>query len=360
MPSETQETMNWTLVSTGQPLRLIPQPVPEPQGRQVLLKVTHCGVCHSDLYFQDGYYDLGQGHKLLLADRGVQLPMVPGHETVGTVVAIGPEAKGVSIGDQGIAFPWAGCGSCPRCLSGNEHLCFNPVTLGVMRNGGYGTHVLLQRPEHLIDFKGIDPALAATFACSGITAYSAVKKALPLGAQEAIVVVGAGGLGLAAISIIRALSPAARIVAVDISDQRLALARSTGAHASVNAGPDGLTKRIQEAAGQPIGAAIDFVGSTATAGAAIGALAKGGKYIIIGLYGGALSLQLPLLPLRAVSVIGSYVGSLGEMRELVQLAKDGKLAPLPIERVPHNDPNRALNRVRAGGLEGRLVLTADL
>ena len=218
---------------------------------------------------------------------------------------------------------------------------------------------MLQRPEHLINFEGIDPALAATYACSGITAYSAVKKTLPLNAEEAIVIVGAGGLGLAAINIAKTFGSSTRIVVVDINDKRLELARSAGVHAVVNAGADGLVKRLQDAAGQPIGAIVDFVGATSTAEAAIAALSKGGRYVIVGLYGGGMTLQLPMMPLRAISVIGSYVGSLAEMHELVALAKNGKLSPTPIERVSHDDPNRALDRVRAGGLEGRLVLTTE-
>jgi propanol-preferring alcohol dehydrogenase len=354
-----RQSSNWTLVCTGSPLSLMKQDIPEPQGTQVLLEVTHCGVCHSDLYFQDGFYDLGGGKKLSLADRGVKLPMVPGHETVGTVVAMGPDAQGVSIGDSGIAFPWAGCGACSRCLNGNEHLCFNPRTLGVFHSGGYGTHVLLQRPEHLINCDGIDPALAATYACSGVTAISAVKKLLPLSTDEAVVIFGAGGLGLAAIAIVRALGPNTRTVVVDISDERLDMARAAGASACVNAREDGLAAKIQAAAGQPISGSIDFVGSTQTAEASLAALAKGGKYIIVGLYGGGLQLQLPLLPLRAISIVGSYVGSLADLRELVALAKAGTLAPTPVERVSHDDPNSALDRLRSGRVAGRLVLSTQ-
>ncbi len=128
----------WAVVRSGQPLEAIEVTTPVPTGTQVLLKTTFCGVCHSDLYFQDGYYDLGGGKRLSLKDRGVTLPFVPGHETVGKVVAFGPDAKGVAVGDHRLVYPWAGCGHCKRCLSGNEHMCLTPRSLGVFRNGGYG------------------------------------------------------------------------------------------------------------------------------------------------------------------------------------------------------------------------------
>jgi len=182
------------VVRNGQPLEAVEVTTPEPTGTQVLLKTTYCGVCHSDLYFQDGYYDLGGGKRLSLKDRGVKLPFIPGHETVGKVVALGPEAKGVAVGDHRLVYPWAGCGKCKHCLSGNDHMCLTPRSLGVFRDGGYGTHVLVDKPEHLVDFGNVDPALAATYACSGITAYSAVRKLSDVEPDSPVVVIGAGGL----------------------------------------------------------------------------------------------------------------------------------------------------------------------
>ena len=130
----------WAVVRNGQPLEAVEVTTPEPTGTQVLLKTTFCGVCHSDLYFQDGYYDLGGGKRLSLQDRGVTLPFIPGHETVGKVVALGPQAKGVAIGDHRLVYPWAGCGKCKHCVSGNDQMCLTPRSLGVFRDGGYGTH----------------------------------------------------------------------------------------------------------------------------------------------------------------------------------------------------------------------------
>jgi alcohol dehydrogenase/propanol-preferring alcohol dehydrogenase len=345
----------WAIVANGVPLEEINLPTPEPRGTQVLLRVTHCGVCHSDLYFQDGYYDLGGGKRLSLKDRGVSLPFVPGHETVGRVVAFGPLARNVAVGDHRIVFPWVGCGHCNRCKVGNEYLCLAPQTLGVLRNGGYGTHVIAERPEHLIDFGNVDPALAATYACSGVTAYSAVKKLLPLAAEDPVVIIGAGGLGLAAIKTLRALKHS-NIVVVDVNPGKLRIALEAGARACVDGRVADLTVQISRAAAAPILGVVDFVASSATARAGVDVLSKGGTYVPVGLYGGDITLQLPTIPLRAIAIRGSYVGSLAELRELVELAKSGALGASPIERVPHARPNEALDRVRKGDVDGRLVL----
>lgn len=349
----------WAIVESGKPLQGIDLPTPEPTGTQVLVEVTHCGVCHSDLYFQDGYYDLGGGKRLNLSDRGVRLPFIPGHETVGTVVAAGPDARGVAIGDRRIVYPWAGCGACARCRAGTEQLCLTPRSLGVYRNGGYGTHVLVDRPEHLIDFGALDPALAATYACSGITAYSAVQKLLPLTAEDPVVVIGAGGLGLAAISILRALG-LPRIVAVDVSEAKLATAREAGATVLVDGRLEALGATIAKEAGAPVLGVVDFVASSATATAGIEALSRGGTYVPVGLYGGEITLALPTLPMRAISIRGSYTGSIQELKELVELANTGALMPMAVECVSHAHPNEALDRVRRGEVTGRLVLDASL
>lgn len=349
----------WAVVRNGHPLEAVEITTPVPTGTQVLLKTTFCGVCHSDLYFQDGYYDLGGGKRLSLKDRGVTLPLIPGHETVGKVVAFGPEAKGVAIGDHRLVYPWAGCGKCEHCLSGEDHMCPTPRSLGVFRDGGYGAHVLVDKPEHLVDFGDVDPALAATYACSGITAYSAVKKLSAVGQDNPIVVIGAGGLGLAAISILAALGYQ-RIIAVDIGEDKLRVALEAGAHAGINASADDLVDALAKSAGRPIYGVVDFVASSATATAGIAVLARGGTYVPVGLYGGDLTLPLPTIPLRAITLRGSYTGSQRELRELVDLAKQGKLRPMPVERVSHDDPNTALDRVRSGALSGRLVLDAEL
>ena len=165
----------WAVVANDQPLELLESPDPVPKGAEVLLEVMHCGVCHSDLHFVHGSFDLGGGQVLKITDRGVQLPCAPGHEIVGRVMALGPDATGVAVGDERVVYPWIGCGRCELCLSDRENLCYQSNSLGVIRDGGFGSHVILPNSSYLFDFAGVDPALASTFACSGLTVSSAIK-----------------------------------------------------------------------------------------------------------------------------------------------------------------------------------------
>ena len=347
----------WAVVENGADLQDIELPTPEPAGTEVLLEVTHCGVCHSDLHIWDGWYDLGGGARMTLKDRGVVLPLAMGHEIVGRVAKLGPEATGVSVGDLRIVYPWVGCGACDRCLAEEDNMCLTGRALGVYQNGGYGTHVVAPHPRHLVDPGTLDPALAATYACSGITVYSAVQKVMPLAPAEAVVVVGAGGLGLACIGVLRALGHR-RIVCVDVDEAKLAGARNAGATEVVDArGPD-VTARIVEAAGGPVLAVIDLVNGSATAAFAVPALRKGGKLVQVGLFGGEMRVPLPIMPMRALTIQGSYVGSPKELREVVALAQEGRLPPLPVERVARANTNEALHRLRNGQVHGRLVLVA--
>ena len=348
----------WAVVENGADLQELELPTPEPQGTEVLLEVTHCGVCHSDLHIWEGSYDMGGGKYMSLKDRGVVLPLAMGHEIVGRVSKLGPDATGVAVGDLRIVFPWLGCGICRRCLAEEDNMCVVANrSLGVYRNGGYATHVVAPHPRHLIDLGTLDPAVAATYACSGVTVYSAVRKVLPMAPTEPIVVVGAGGLGLNAIEILKALGHKA-IVVVDLNAEKLQSATAAGATAVVDASTAGTTQRILDACGGPVLAVIDLVNGTATAAFAFAALRKGGKLVQVGLFGGEMTLPLPLMPIRALTVQGSYVGNPKELRELVNLAQNGGITPLPITQMPQSNANSALQRLRDGKVTGRIVLTA--
>ena len=349
----------WAVIENGADLQELELPTPEPQGTEVLLEVTHCGVCHSDLHIWEGHYDLGGGKQMSLKDRGVVLPLAMGHEIVGRVAKLGPDAAGVAVGDVRIVFPWLGCGQCDRCLAEEDNMCtVASRSLGVYQNGGYGTHVVAPHPRHLIDPGTLDPAVAATYACSGVTVYSAVRKVLPMPPTEPIVLIGAGGLGLNAIEILKALGHKA-IVAVDLSAEKLKAATAAGATAVVDASTPGTAERILDACGgRPVMAIIDLVNGTATAAVAFQVLRKGGKLIQVGLFGGEMRLPLPLMAMRALTVQGSYVGNPKELRELVALAQDGGITPLPITPLPQSSANTALHRLRDGKVTGRIVLTA--
>jgi alcohol dehydrogenase, propanol-preferring len=347
----------WAVVEAGKPLEHIDLPTPEPVGTEVLLEVTHCGVCHSDLHFWHGYYDLGGGNKLRLADRGVTLPRAPGHEIVGRVVRLGPDATGVSVGDLRVVYPWIGCGKCERCRDGEDNMCTEQQTLGVIRHGGFGSHVVAPHPHYLVDPGTVDPAVAATYACSGITVYGAVRKVMPLAPDDPVVLIGAGGLGLSAIAMLKALGHRA-IVSVDIAADKRQAAGDSGATAVVDGKAENLTQAMMAAAGGQVKAVIDFVNNDATARAGFDALAKGGKFVAVGIGGGMITLSLSGMVFRGLSVAGSLTGSPQDLREVMALAQSGKLAPLPVERLPKDDANAALARLEDGTVTGRLVLVA--
>lgn len=350
----------WAVVETGKPLQEIELPTPEPTGAQVLLEVTHAGVCHSDLHIWEGEYDLGSRGKMRLTDRGVTLPLAMGHEIVGRVVKLGPEAEGqgVKVGDIRLVYPWVGCGKCAVCLRDEENMCLTPRSLGVYQHGGYATHVLASHVKHLVDISGLDPALAATYACSGVTVYSAINKLMPMDPDEPIVLVGAGGLGLNAIAILKALGHR-RICIVDVDQKKLEAAKQEGATDMVLASGEDTTRRILDACGGPVAGVIDLVNGTQTARFAFDALRKGGKLVQVGLFGGELSIPLPLMPIRALTVQGSYVGNVKELRALIDIAKKGKIPPIPVTREPLRNADAALNRLREGKVVGRIVLTAE-
>jgi alcohol dehydrogenase/propanol-preferring alcohol dehydrogenase len=231
-------------------------------------------------------------------------------------------------------------------------------SLGVYQNGGYGTHVIAPHPRHLVNPGAVPPEIAATYACSGITVYSAIKKAMPLAPDQPIVVVGAGGLGMNAIAILKAMNHR-NIIVVDISPDKRQAALRAGAAKAVDGSGEGVTRRIVEAAGGPVPAVIDLVNGTATARFAFDALNKGGKLIQVGLFGGELMLPLPLMAIRALTVQGSYVGNPKELRELIELAQQGTLEALPVETVPQREAHNALMRLREGRVTGRLVLKSE-
>ena len=348
---------SYDVVDFGAPLRQTEKPTPKPQGTEVLLRTLAAGVCHSDLHIWEGWYDLGGGKKLTVKDRGLVPPLTMGHEIVGEVAALGPEATGVKLGDKRLVHPWIGCGTCVTCRRGEEQLCMVPRFLGVQKPGGYADHVLVPHPRYLLDLGKLTPAQAAPFACSGITAYGALKcVGEAVLTEQPILIIGAGGLGLMSLALLKAMGGFGAVVA-DIDPKKRDAALKAGALAAIDAAAPDAVKQAQAAAPAPIGAAIDFVGAANTARLGIDALAKGGKYVIVGLFGGDITLSLPLLPMRAITIQGSYVGSLAELKELLALVASGKVPPLPLSQRPLDQANAVLEELKAGRIIGRAVLT---
>jgi alcohol dehydrogenase, propanol-preferring len=345
----------WAVVANDKPLELIESPTPIPKGTEVMVQVTQCGVCHSDLHFWKGSFDLGGGQVLKITDRGVKLPCAPGHEIVGTVVAMGPDASDIEIGDERIVYPWIGCGQCELCLSDRENLCYQSNSLGMIRDGGFGTHVVLPNSSYLFDFGDIDPALASTFACSGLTVYSAIKKLQPLDPDRPVLLIGAGGLGLVAIATLRALGHSDVMVIDPNAEKRRAAIKAGAKQALDNSG--GLSaESVMQSAGGFVLAAVDFVNKNDTVSLAMNCLGKGGKLVLVGVGGGEYPLSLAGMIFRPRTILGSITGSRQDLREVIALARSGKLAPLPVTRMAKHEVNRALNLLKEGKVIGRLVL----
>ena len=343
--------ISYQIIEHGKPLQKVLADTPKPQGGEVLVRITRSGVCHSDLHIWEGYFDLGGGKRFYVKERGCVPPFTPGHEPLGIVEAVGPKAPKSLVGKKRLVHPWIGCGKCAICKAGNDNYCVSGRRIpGVTRPGAYATHVLVPDAKYLVDSSGIEDSFAATLACSGVTAYSAAAKLPGLAPADRVAVIGCGGVGMAGIAVLRAKG-AKNIVACDIDSEKLRMAIKLGARETVNTREPDAAQKLQGIAG-----AIDFVGMPAPAALGIGALRNGGRYVVVGLYGGELVHPLPPIAQRAIGIQGSYVGSLQELKEVVALAKKGKLKPMPVETRPAEQANQSLEDLKGGRVVGRVVL----
>ncbi len=345
--------VSYQVETFGRPLAQVVRDIPTPQGSEVVLKVGSCGVCHSDVHLHDGYFDLGNDVKLDMT-RTVKPPRTLGHEIAGTVVAVGPDAQGVKVGDRRVVFPWIGCGTCSLCEAGHEHLCNSPQALGIHRDGGFATHTVVPHARYLLDYGNLAEEQACTYACSGLTAYSALKKVGPLGPRDPLLIIGAGGVGLSGIRLARQMFDTAPIV-VELDKSKWDMAREAGAGELIDPTADGALKSLMKATGG-VAAAIDFVGAAATFNFGFNALRKAGKMVCVGLFGGSTPIVPAMVSMKAVSVTGSYVGSLQEMQELMAIARTGVLPDLPLGTQALDTATQALEDLRAGRIRGRTIL----
>ena len=330
------------------------KPRPEPTGTEVLLRVSGAGVCHSDVHLWEGSYDLGGDRKLSFADR-LKLPLTLGHETAGEVVALGPDATGIALGASCIACSWIGCRECVACEAGDEHLCTAPRFLGVNRDGGYADYLLVPHPRYLVEIGDLDPVASAPLVCSGLTTYSALRKFGPLLAHQPIAIIGAGGLGLIALGILKMLGGKGAVV-VELDARKREAAMAAGALATIDPrAPDAATQ-LRRALGGGVLGVLDLVGSGETATLAVETLDKGGRLVIVGLFGGAMTLAVPLVPMKALTIQGSYIGSPAELRELVALVRGHGMPTTSIDRRPLAQAAQALDDLRLGKVVGRVVL----
>lgn len=327
---------------------------PAPQSSEVLVRIERCGVCHSDLHMQDGYFTLGDG-KTLDVRAGRTLPFTLGHEIAGVVESAGPDAA-AKIGARVAVYPWIGCGTCAACKAGEENLCSNNRHLGISVDGGFASHVLVPHPRYLMDYAPMSPSFAGALMCSGLTAYAALKRLTAHAQRGPALLVGLGGVGMMGLSIARALFEHSPIVA-DIDASKRDAALKAGAAAAFDPADKDARRAILKAAGG-VYAVCDFVGSDKSLAFATGALAKGGKVVVTGLLGGNFATPVAMFPLKAMTIEGTLTGTLAEANEVMTLARAGKIAPLPISERPLADAQAALDDLRGGRVVGRVVLTA--
>jgi len=343
------------ILKTKEPLHLEDLGTPKPKHEQVLVRVESAGVCHSDLHLWEGGYAGPQGIFMKVEDRGVRFPLTPGHEVAGRIEEIGESVTGFQTGERVLVYPWIGEGLCPACRVGEENLCDSPRTLGIYQDGGYSELILVPSHKYLVKIQNLDISASASLACSGLTAYTAVKKANAQ-ASETMVLVGAGGLGLMAVQLAKAITNA-QVVIVDVDDKKLSEAKRLGADQTINSLSIDAVKGIKDiTSGIGSEIVIDFVNNAKTAQTTINMIRKRGRLIMVGLFGGALELNLPLIPLRAFTLTGAYTGRFADLIDLVALAKSGKIQSVVSRKYKLDEVNQALNELKDGKIIGRAVL----
>ena len=343
------------IVAYGQPLEAIEEATPEPTGTEVLVQVNHCGVCHSDLHIHDGFFSLGNDRRLDVSG-GRDLPFTLGHEIQGEVAALGPDATGIHVADECVLYPWIGCGNCAQCETGQENLCGSNRNLGTRKDGGFSDYVLVPHPRYLLNANGIPGGLAGTYMCSGLTAYSALKKVGEVSKADKILILGLGGVGYMGLQLAQSLFGDI-ILCADIDASKRDEALRAGAKQVYDSSDQTESKSVIRDTGGGVYAVLDFVGSEASVGFGRKCLRRGGRLILVGLFGGGIQIDLPLMALQGHSIIGSITGSLGEARELLAFVKENRVNSIPIEERPLDQANSALDDLRAGKVIGRVVLT---
>ena len=342
------------IIEPNKPLEINETELPKPNGNQVIVKVKSTGVCHSDLHLWEGGYDTGDGF-MKVTDRGVKFPVTPGHEVVGNVEEIGDSVQGVDIGDLVLVYPWIGCGQCTTCEKGNTNLCESPKSLGVFQDGGYAEYVLVPDAKFLAKIDNLDPDAAASLACSGLTAFTAVKKALT-NSPENILIVGAGGLGLMGVQIASALTKA-NIICADLDDEKLESAKKLGATHIINTKESDAVKKIMSICNEKgVDSIIDFVNAPPTVKIDLSLIRKRGNIILVGLFGGSVELSLVSVPLKAITIQGAYTGNYNDMLELIKLAQRGVINPIVSKHYKLDEANTALGDLKNRKIIGRAVI----
>ncbi|MGD8917834.1 MAG: alcohol dehydrogenase [Nitrosopumilaceae archaeon] len=344
------------LVEIKKPLIINNIKTPTLDKSQVLVRVKATGVCHSDLHLVEGSYDLGRGEILKVAERGVKLPLVPGHEIAGIIAKTGGEVNGFQIGDKVIVYPWIGCGKCQTCRSGNENLCDWPKSIGIFQDGGYAEFVVIPDSKYLIRIQTEDLEGYASLTCAGLTAYNAIKKANSKPEPQTIMIVGAGGLALMAIQIAKEIT-SAKIICVARNQKKLEKAKESGADHIIDSTSKGYVQDILSLCNDKGPESIvDFVNVPETVKVDIEVLPKRGNLVLVGLFGGSIKIPLVNFPLKAITIQGAYTGSYQDLVELTDLAEKNLIKPIATKKYSLNEINQALEDLKQKQIIGRAVI----
>jgi propanol-preferring alcohol dehydrogenase len=325
----------------GAPLRIEEVPIPMPAAGQVRVLVMANGVCHTDLHAADGDWPVKP-----------KLPFIPGHEAVGYVDALGSGVTSLREGDR-VGVPWlhSACGECEFCLTGWETLCPLQQNTGYSVDGGFAPYVIAPAAYVARLPDGLDFVEAAPLLCAGVTTYKGLKET-DTRPGEWVVISGVGGLGHLAVQYAKAMG--LHVAAVDVSDEKLALARELGAELTVNARTDDPVSKIQETIGGSHGVLITAVSPVAFQ-QGVNMLRRGGTCVLNGLPPGDFPVSIFDVVLKRLTIRGSIVGTRKDMQEALQFAAEGKVKAI-IETQPLEEINSVFERLRRGEVQGRVVI----
>jgi len=326
-----------------QPLEFQEVARPELGPGDVLIKVEACGVCHSDLHLADG--DWSQLAAI------VKRPLILGHEIAGRVIETGGEVRDLRIGDR-VGVPWVHwtCGECEFCREGNENLCSKQKITGVTVDGGYAEMMKAPASHAMKIPEGLSSIEAAPLFCAGVTVYRALKQARVLRGQR-LAVFGVGGLGHLAVQIGREMG--AEVAAIDISEEKLELAKSLGASSVFNAGSKSTVKELRGKGGVHI--ALVASAAKAAYDMAFSCVRPTGTLLVVGLPAENICFPPILMASLEVRIQASAVGTRQDVREVLALAAAGKIHCRTGTR-PLSEANEALGQLRSGQVSGRIVL----
>lgn len=325
-----------------QQLEIKEVPVPELEYGEILVKIKACGVCHTDLHAAHGDWPVKP-----------KLPLIPGHEGVGIVEEVGEGVTSIKVGDR-VGIPWlySACGECEYCLTGRETLCPDQLNAGYSVDGAYAEYCkapanyVVKIPEGL-DFAEISPIF-----CAGVTTYKALKIA-DAKPGDWVAIYGIGGLGHVALQYAKAMG--FNVIAVDIQDDKLELARELGADMTINGLKVNPVEEIKEKIGG-VQAAVSVAVTRKAFEQAYGSVKRGGSLVVVGLPNDELPIPIFDTVLNGVTVKGSIVGTRKDLQEAIEFAAQGKVRT-NIETQPLDSINDVFDRMESGKINGRVVLT---